>query len=83
VTPSSDSSAVDHHETPEASQDNRNQREVARRCADLMWAEDEASRGLGIELAEVGPGRAVLTTGVRSRRAATSRSSRRCTPVTC
>ena len=65
MTPSSDSSALDHHETPEASQNNRNQWEVARRCADLMWAEDEASRGLGMELAEVGPGRAVLTMRVR------------------
>ena len=65
MTPSSDSPAVDHHETPEASQNNRNQWEVARRCADLMWAGDEASRGLGMELAEVGPGRAVLTMRVR------------------
>jgi acyl-CoA thioesterase len=30
-----------------------------------MWAEDEASRGLGMELAEVGPGHAVLTMRVR------------------
>ena len=30
-----------------------------------MWAEDRASRGLGMELVEVGPGRAVLTMTVR------------------
>ena len=38
---------------------------VARRQAEAMWAEDEASRGLGIELGEVGPGSAVLRMTVR------------------
>lgn len=38
---------------------------LARRCADLMWADDVASQGLGMELAEVAPGRAVLTMKVR------------------
>lgn len=33
---------------------------LARACADAMWAEDRASRGLGMELVEVGPGRAQL-----------------------
>jgi acyl-CoA thioesterase len=31
---------------------------LARACADELWAADEASRALGIELAEVGPGSA-------------------------
>ncbi len=30
-----------------------------------MWAEDRASQSLGMELVEVGPGRAVLTMAVR------------------
>ena len=33
---------------------------LARRCADAMWQEDEASRGLGMHLVEVGAGRASL-----------------------
>ena len=40
--------------------------EVARRCAELMWAVDVASQGLGMELAEVGPGRALLRMKVRA-----------------
>lgn len=39
---------------------------LARACAERMWAEDEASRALGMELAEIGIGRAVLTMRVRS-----------------
>ncbi|KPL52879.1 phenylacetic acid degradation protein PaaD [Prosthecomicrobium hirschii] len=34
---------------------------LARACADLMWAEDKASRGLGMVIDEVGPGRSVLS----------------------
>jgi len=34
--------------------------EEARRAADALWAEDNASQGLGMELVGVGPGRAVL-----------------------
>ena len=34
--------------------------EIARLCADAMWAEDHASRGLGMELVSVGPGRATV-----------------------
>jgi acyl-CoA thioesterase len=34
--------------------------QLARACADKMWAEDSASRGLGMELLEVTAGRAVL-----------------------
>jgi len=39
--------------------------EVARRSADAMWEDDRASQALGMRLAEVGPGRAVLTMTVR------------------
>jgi acyl-CoA thioesterase len=34
---------------------------LARACADAMWAEDSASRGLGMHLEDVGPGRARLS----------------------
>ncbi len=30
--------------------------EVARACADAMWAEDDASKGLGMEIVEIAPG---------------------------
>ncbi len=33
---------------------------LARACADAMWASDNASRALGMELLEVGPGRATM-----------------------
>jgi acyl-CoA thioesterase len=39
--------------------------EVARRSAEAMWAGDRASRGLGMELVSVEPGRAVLRMPVR------------------
>ena len=35
-------------------------RTLARACADAMWASDNASRHLGMELAEVAPGHAVI-----------------------
>ena len=57
------SSAVDHRGNPEASQ--TNPEAVAARCAELMWADDEASRAMGMELVEVAPGRAVLRMQVR------------------
>ena len=38
---------------------------VARACADAMWAEDDASKGLGMEIVEVGPGFATLAMHVR------------------
>ena len=38
---------------------------VARACAEIMWAEDSASRGLGMELLAVGPGTAELAMTVR------------------
>jgi acyl-CoA thioesterase len=34
---------------------------LARACAEAMWQEDRASRGLGMELLSVGPGRAKLS----------------------
>lgn len=38
---------------------------LARRCATAMLASDDATRGLGMEVAEVGPGRALLRMTVR------------------
>jgi len=35
--------------------------ERARRSTEAMWASDDASKWLGMDIAEVGPGRAVLT----------------------
>lgn len=35
--------------------------DLARRCAEVMWAADRASRGLGMRLLDVGPGRATLS----------------------
>jgi acyl-CoA thioesterase len=40
--------------------------ETAERCAELMWADDDASQSLGMQLVSVGPGRAVLSMKVRS-----------------
>jgi acyl-CoA thioesterase len=39
--------------------------ELARRSAEAMWDEDRASQALGMRVAEVGPGRAVVTMTVR------------------
>ena len=41
--------------------------ELARACADAMWADDAASRGLGLELVSVGPGRAELAMTITER----------------
>ena len=35
-------------------------KELARACADRMWADDSASKGLGMQLISVEPGRSVL-----------------------
>jgi acyl-CoA thioesterase len=40
---------------------------IARACADAMWADDVASRSLGIELIAVEPGHAVLAMDVTER----------------
>ena len=37
---------------------------LARACADVMWADDATSRGLGIQLISVEPGRAMLAMAV-------------------
>jgi acyl-CoA thioesterase len=39
--------------------------DLARRCAEAMWARDAASRALGMRIVQVGPGRAVLAMTVR------------------
>jgi acyl-CoA thioesterase len=38
---------------------------LARACADAMWGEDDASKGLGMEILQVRPGEAVLTMTVQ------------------
>jgi acyl-CoA thioesterase len=35
--------------------------DVARACADAMWKDDDASKGLGMKIVEVKPGQATLT----------------------
>ncbi|WP_291858505.1 hydroxyphenylacetyl-CoA thioesterase PaaI [Bradyrhizobium sp.] len=35
--------------------------DLARACADAMWQEDDASKGLGMEIIDVRPGQATLT----------------------
>ncbi|WP_448042264.1 hydroxyphenylacetyl-CoA thioesterase PaaI [Bradyrhizobium liaoningense] len=39
--------------------------DIARACADAMWVEDDASKGLGMEIVEIGPGFATLAMTVR------------------
>lgn len=39
--------------------------DLARACAETMWKEDDASKGLGMEIVDIGPGRATLTMTVR------------------
>ena len=39
---------------------------LAERSAEVMWAADAASRALGMEVVEVGPGRATVTMTVRA-----------------
>uniref|UniRef100_E6VGW8 Phenylacetic acid degradation protein PaaD n=2 Tax=Rhodopseudomonas palustris TaxID=1076 RepID=E6VGW8_RHOPX len=41
-------------------QDELSADELARACADAMWANDHASKGLGMEIVEIGPGFATL-----------------------
>jgi acyl-CoA thioesterase len=40
--------------------------DLARACAEAMWKEDDASGALGMEIVEIGPGRATLTMTVRA-----------------
>jgi acyl-CoA thioesterase len=39
--------------------------DLARACADAMWKEDDASKGLGMKIVEIGPGQATLSMTVR------------------
>ena len=39
--------------------------DLARACADAMWQDDDASRGLGMKIVEVSAGRSVLTMTVQ------------------
>ncbi len=39
--------------------------ETARRASDALWADDQATRSLGIERLEVGPGRALLAMTIK------------------
>ena len=39
--------------------------DLARACADAMWKEDDASKGLGMEIVEIKPGQATLTMTVQ------------------
>jgi acyl-CoA thioesterase len=39
--------------------------DLARACADAMWQEDDASKGLGMEIVEIRPGQATLTMTVK------------------
>jgi len=39
--------------------------DLARACAETMWKQDDASKGLGMEIVDIGPGRATLTMTVR------------------
>ena len=39
--------------------------DLARACAEAMWQEDDASKGLGMEIVEIRPGQATLTMTVK------------------
>ena len=39
--------------------------DLARACADAMWNEDDASKGLGMEILQIKPGEATLTMTVK------------------
>jgi acyl-CoA thioesterase len=39
--------------------------DLARACADAMWQQDDASRGLGMELVEIKPGQATLAMTIK------------------
>jgi acyl-CoA thioesterase len=40
--------------------------DLARACAEAMWKEDDASKGLGMEIVEVRPGQATLAMTVKA-----------------
>jgi hypothetical protein len=39
--------------------------DLARACADAIWKEDDASKGLGMEILRIKPGEAVLTMTIK------------------
>ena len=39
--------------------------DLARACADAMWKEDDASKGLGMEIVEIRPGQATMAMTVK------------------
>ena len=39
--------------------------DLARACADAMWKEDDASKGLGMKIVEIKPGQATMTMTVQ------------------
>jgi len=39
--------------------------DLARACAEAMWAEDDASKGLGMQIVEIKPGQATLSMTVQ------------------
>jgi acyl-CoA thioesterase len=39
--------------------------DLARACADAMWKEDDASKGLGMEILQIKPGQATLTMTIK------------------
>jgi acyl-CoA thioesterase len=39
--------------------------DLARACADAMWKEDDASKGLGMKIVEIRPGQAVMSMTVQ------------------
>ena len=41
--------------------------DLARACAEAMWAQDNASQGLGMAIRDIAPGHAVLTMEVQQR----------------
>lgn len=45
----------------------RDAEEIARLSSEAMWSDDQASRGLGMEILEIGPGRARLAMTVTER----------------
>lgn len=42
-----------------------NLQQIADKCAAIMWADDHAARGLGVEVASVGPGQSAVRMTVR------------------
>lgn len=41
--------------------------QLAQACAEAMWAEDKASQGLGMEIVDVGPGKAAISMTIDER----------------